>query len=172
MLAHIAELEAEVNRLRSDRDCEKRMRKDSDDRATELEAALSDVRGENAKLVSALYKLRAKLVDQGEPVALLVHDGEIAELATNEAQHEHLLSLPYGTKLYAGRPPAAEQAEVLKDAGEVPDGFIDDIITCAHQFADALKANNKDKIASNTLWMNRLVLDGARAAMAGGTEPK
>lgn len=48
--------------------------------------------------------------------------------------------------------------------GKVPDGFVDDILTCASQFSVALKANDIDKIKGNSLWMNELILKGAAAA--------
>ena len=68
---------------------------------------------------------------QAEPVALLHHDGEVADMATNEAQHAYLLSLPSGTKLYTA-PSAADEVtdgqrlDWLSHAGDVGFGIVTD----------------------------------------------
>jgi Lar family restriction alleviation protein len=52
------------------------------------------------RLSQALAAPPSAQQEKGEPVALLHHDGEVADMATNEAQHAYLLSLPSGTPLY------------------------------------------------------------------------
>lgn len=54
----IARLRAEIDHLRADRDCEKRLRKDSDDLVTDLRLALGAVLANPADTVLAHTVLR------------------------------------------------------------------------------------------------------------------
>lgn len=75
---------------------------------------------------------------QAEPVALLHHDGEVADMATNEAQHAYLLSLPSGAKLYTAPPSAGNRTHIA----DLIDTFeqLRKIVGTPEQDADALIA--------------------------------
>ena len=126
----------------------------------------------NADMEAAELEMLAEIRRYGVQKQMSVVTDEMAD-AGYDAMRDPKTNLPapwivLGTafKVFEVMLQAAPK-ELPPILGKVPDGYIDDILTCASQFSAALKTNDKDKIKGNSSWMNELILKGAAEASKG-----